>query len=377
MINADLSKNSETLESPQEGSFPNALSIEDFHDHLVTLFFMQIRTISFLTNDETAWKITGKLPLESNRHSIFALSESAENSGLTYEDIGQSCFARSMEAMYKFAYEGVLDRNSEAMDFCGDYTLIANIVRDASRSLSVLYWDQHGETDQVDSSHKCFEVIELANARCILENNVSFLYDEGIKIFDENAGVQSKLTIRQMALLAGMEEMSVRAASNPKRANPLRTISENGRTFITSKDAKVWLIEKKRYVSVKNPWNDSSFDLTKNRFPDLPDLLQVIHERHMWIQAKNDSPHSTSARHSESFVKIKNYLTTKSNSRDADEKKINCLEIERALLSDSDLIYELAEFLEFPPNLFALRVRQVLLDEEMKAIKRELKAITR
>ena len=377
MINTDLSKNSERLQSPQEGSFPIALPIEDFHDHLVTLFFTQIRAISFLTDDDTAWRITGKPPLEGRLHSIFVFGETARSSGLTYEDIRHNYFAECLEAMYKFAYQGILDRNREAMDFCSDYTLIANIVRDASKSMCASYWDQHGETNQLDSSRICFEVIELANARCILENNVSFLFEEGTNIFEKNAGVQSKLTIRQMALLAGMEEMSIRAASNPKRANPLRTLSENGRTSITATDAKAWLKEKNRYVSVKNPWNDSSFDLANNVFSNLSELLQVIHERHLLIQAKNSSLESTSAEHSESFVKVKNYLTTKTNDRATDAKKIDFLGIETALLSNSDFIHELAEFLEFPVTVFALRVRQVLLDAEMKAIKKELKAMTR
>lgn len=376
MINTSLAMNSETLQSPQEGSFPVALSIEDFRDHLVTLFFMQLRTISFLTDDVTAWQITGKTPRDGDRNSVFAFGESPKKSDLTYEDIRHTDFAQCMDAMYKFAYHGVLDMNREAMDFCSDYTSIANIVRDASRSLSAMYWDKHGETNQVGSAPKTYEVIELANSRCILENNVSFLYDEDLDIFDENAGKQSRLTIRQMALLAGMEEMSIRAACNPKRANPLRITSENGRTFIESTNAKAWLMEKNRYISLKNPWSDRSFDLAANRFSNLPELLQVIHERHLLIQSKNSSLVSVSARHTESFVKIKNYLTTKSNGRAADAKKIDFLGIETALLSDSDFIHELAEFLEFPVNLFALRVREVLLNEEMKSIRNELKAMT-
>ena len=59
------------------------------------------------------------------------------------------------------------------------------------------------------------------------------------------------------------------------------------------------------------------------------------------------------------------------------QKKFDFLGIETALLSNSDFIHELAEFLEFPVTVFALRVRQVLLDAEMKAIKKELKAMTR
>jgi len=91
---------------------------------------------------------------------------------------------------------------------------------------------------------RCRQVVDLANARNILEGGESYFpYFSPNNMADSNDG----LVIRQMALLAAMEEMSIRAAANPKRANPLKTIVEGKNTVILIADARAWLESKGLY----------------------------------------------------------------------------------------------------------------------------------
>jgi hypothetical protein len=45
--------------------------------------------------------------------------------------------------------------------------------------------------------------------------------------------------------------------------------------------------------------------------------------------------------------------------------------------SNIEFLHELAEILRFPPDLFVLRVRETLLDEELAAVRREVRAASR
>ncbi|MCX7207733.1 MAG: hypothetical protein NT086_17490 [Proteobacteria bacterium] len=56
------------------------------------------------------------------------------------------------------------------------------------------------------------------------------------------------LSITDIALLANMDERSVRNAANPKLAGALKTITKFKRTVVTVADARIWLAERKGFV---------------------------------------------------------------------------------------------------------------------------------
>lgn len=61
-------------------------------------------------------------------------------------------------------------------------------------------------------------------------------------------GEEANLTISEVALLANMDEKSVRNAANPNLPEGLKTISIGKRTFVTPPDAKQWLSGRKGFV---------------------------------------------------------------------------------------------------------------------------------
>lgn len=82
--------------------------------------------------------------------------------------------------------------------------------------------------------------VRTAVARHVLEGGYRYTgYDDG---------VASYLSFEEMALLANMDERSVRNAANPKLPNPLTTVQVGKRTFVDHEVARIWLADRKGFV---------------------------------------------------------------------------------------------------------------------------------
>lgn len=61
------------------------------------------------------------------------------------------------------------------------------------------------------------------------------------------------LTLAELALLANMDERSVRNAANPKLPDRLKTEQVGKRSLVTPEEARRWLAGRKGFVPTKNP----------------------------------------------------------------------------------------------------------------------------
>ena len=249
-----------------KGAFEIPFPLESFQSNILEVFFFYMRTIGWLAGADVAWRIAGKVKApDADPNKMFDPDSTAASLGLTYNDIHRTPYARSLERLYQYAYFGRLDASAGAIEFDSEYTWIAAIVNDAARSEMSNLWALHGKAIGKSASN-CLEVVELANARTILEGDKAFkLLEGGSSNKDDLIGV-SKLTIRQMALLSGMKEMSIRAAANPERPNALKTIVSGAKnTFVVPAVAKAWLQSKGLYVRIDREWSEGEFDLKTPR----------------------------------------------------------------------------------------------------------------
>lgn len=69
--------------------------------------------------------------------------------------------------------------------------------------------------------------------------------------FSDEDAVSGELSFYEMALLANMDERSVRNAANPKLSNPLVTVARGKRTFVERHEALRWLAERKGFVPTR------------------------------------------------------------------------------------------------------------------------------
>lgn len=350
-------------DATQEGNFPVPLTAEEFRRHVRKLFYLQMRTVSIMTSEKAAWCMAGKPP-PGDDYSLFCSEEIPDDLGLTYDDIHHTEFVSCMESMYRYAYFGVIDDvvngSINMMEYGSNFTLIASIARDMAMSQEIIYLDE-GETLESaghESAIKCYHFVEVANARCILENGRNFMDYDDSKEEDAPSYERTALSVPQMALLAGMGEMSIRAAANPKRNNHLKTYLDDGRTRIEISDAKAWLQAKNRYVPITRRSGRAVINLEKRKFLNLNDLLSVIYSRFSIFGTDDARQEQMKSLHSDFFTKY------------------NIVELDKKTFSKNDLLRDLADLLEFPADLFILRVREVLAKDELTAIERELQHFT-
>lgn len=101
--------------------------------------------------------------------------------------------------------------------------------------------------DDVIYPKKCIHTVRIAVARVVLEGGERYT-DYGAGEHGLGNGDWGYLTLSEVALLADMDERSVRNAVNPKANNPLKTESVGKRSLITPSEAKRWLVDRKGFV---------------------------------------------------------------------------------------------------------------------------------
>lgn len=330
-------------------NFPVPMSIEELQQHLVRMFLLKMRTIALMTSTERAWSITGKpLPEIDDPDFLLDRIHAESDSGFTYEDIRDTQFATCMETIYQYAYFGVIDDtvrdNADCMEYGSFFTHLAGIVYDMANSHEIAYRDETENSLDRESAVKCYHFIEAANARCILENQRNFLHYDSSPEEDPPSESRAALSVPQMALLAGMGEMTIRAAANPKRANPLKTYSDNGRTRIAVADAKAWLQSKGRYIPITRRSDDDIVRLMKRKFASFEDFSNFFQKR---IAVLADIPDTAQ----------------------------EILMFDRAHLSNPDVVQQLAEMLKLPYELFSLRIMELITKANLAEIERKLKTV--
>lgn len=334
-------------EAAEGENFPVPMSVDELHQHLLKMHFLKMRCIAFMTDSETGFRTSGKpLPLDTD---LLDSSLEPGDFGLTYEDIQETEFATCMESMYQYAYFGVMDDvvngSINCMEYGSNFTLAGVVAYDMAHCRADSYWDGVGGSAHRESAVLCYQFVEVANARCILENQRNFLYYEGSAEEDAPSYDRQALSVPQMALLAGMGEMSIRAAANPKRANPLKTYSENGRTRITLADAKAWLQSKGRYIPITRRSDDDLQRLAKRKFASFEELDAFAHKRATFLSTAKGQVSEMSS-------------------------------LDRTLLLNDVFVHGLAQVLQLPVDLFSLRIKELVTKSELAEIERKLKSLS-
>lgn len=332
-----------------ESGLPVVYSIENIRDDILTLYFQQVRTIGWIGGTSQVSKLLNIS--ENEALLVFDPDITAKDLNITYKFVSSMEFAKSIEYMFQYAYYGSIDVSYEALTNESIHTWVAAILTDMANSRVAEEWESYA-ADVIAPAKRCLEVAELAVARSILEGTEDMaFYFSGKNKEDE---IDSDfLTVRQMALLAGMEEMSIRAAANPKRANPLQTISVDGRTRISVDAAKNWLVSKGRYVPMKRIHPSEGVDLQKHQFKSLEDLLSLIFEQIRILETKNE------------------YETILSN------QEIFDLFSSKECLENAEKIKSLASSIKLDLKLLILKIREALVNEELANVEAELREISK
>lgn len=281
--------------------------------------------------------------------------------GVNFADIQSSSFVSCMEQQYQYGVNGAITAGKEPLEYETQHTWVAALLMDWASSQFVGEWESYG-ADLRSHAERCLLISELANARLILEGaEMGFSYFASLGSKDQDATELDGLTIHQMALLSGLEEMSVRTAASRKGPNQLITQKNaKGRTIVSREQAKNWLQARGKYFVVTRETEALRLDLASTSFANLVLLSNALYEQCSGLAIKRAKP-------------------------DLD-RKVGVLFAKHGFnanwcLNDGaeacePLLRELATLLELPVELFLLRVKESALRDQLNAIETSLKQRT-
>jgi len=263
--------------------FPIPFSREQLRQDILAIHWLQMRVTSLFAEDSRVWALVGK-PAERDG-LLWALDLGPSAFELTHEDVASSVFAKALEQQYDYAFHGVLTDLLEPMEYETMHTWVAAHLLDLSVSRFVEECEGYGGPDFSGAIQRCLHTSELANARLALEERETFSYFNSARSDGKQdaATALDALTIRQIALLAGMEEMSVRTAASRKGPTQLQTYKEDMRTLVRVDDARAWLKAKGKYVSVTRRWLTEELRLEKTRFAGVGELYEALRAQLAYI----------------------------------------------------------------------------------------------
>lgn len=344
--------------------FPIPFTLEELkQDILETMMtLLNQARFTFLRDrecDTKLWSLLSSTPLEYP--SEFANPDNgAKDLGLTFPDIESIELVHSLVHFYNYGMHGILDESMIEMDDSeGLGNWASRILFDLHRSEFLADWIAYRGVDVQASVARCLLVTELANARLMLEGG-----GEGFYLGSQN----DVLDIRQMALLAGMTEGSIRTLAGPNRKNALITTKNAVGTgvHIEIENAKAWLKSKGRYVPIKKTSARGAEDFTNRKFTSISEFEHAVYERRAYLNIQ----------HGEEVINSRlidaGVQSLRSNPA-SNMIRMDTLGGERLL--DAELMARLGEALELPKELFALRAAEVVAVERLTEIEYLLKQV--
>jgi hypothetical protein len=335
---------------PQTG-LPIPFTKEQLREDIVRVCLFHARLTDLFTPTEVDWPIAGMTVSRSNV-KLWDPEATAEELGLSFDAVCGTPFAQALEQEYEYGFRGCLTRGIESMHYESIHTWIAALLMDLKDSQVVAEWESYG-VDLADSVNRCLQTCELANARRTLEGESHFAY------FSADGTAFDGLTIRQMALLAGMEEMSVRTAASRQGPNILATFKdEQKRTLVHAAEAKKWLMAKGRYVSITA--GNESIDLGAVRFDSAAEFTLFLVNR-LKIVEQSTETQPRQAKALKTLLKAHGLAAIPALARKA--------------MDDESLMHDIANLLDLPVQQIALHAKQASLQEALAQVTQQLRAI--
>lgn len=316
---------------------------------------------------ERVWSLLSAQPYQG---SAFGDSGATpDDVGLTFSDIERLSIVETLVQLYDYGIHGIFD-TSIAGDFdtCDGYENQASrIFYDLNRSNFLQEWGNYGAYSSAIAVERCEYVFELANARLMLEGG-----SEGFFLDDREEGF---LSIRQMALLSGMTEASIRTLASRSRRSQLTAANDSNRQLVTKNDgknttisiadAKDWLQAKGRYVAISRKRNRGATDFTHRKFGSIGEIEDAIADRLEFLRTQYGEEVINSRIESLGIEPVRQQIVPPI---DMWKHVIG----ERQLM-ETELMRRFGEALELPSDLFMLRAAEAVLQEKLRGIEKQVK----
>jgi hypothetical protein len=371
-------ENAMTTESEDHGSkpvasgFPVPFAVEQLRSDIQEVLLLLARQLHFVFGRSDR----GQLTEQSTLLGLAAGGDmndpdsTPQDLGLRYELVQDTHLAETLEDLYGYAFHGMLDLSRPEFDSGSSATWISTIVRDLEGSAFAEQWAAYVPTPSVvvgdhglmTAAGRCLLVCETAQARRVLEGD-----DDNF--MDWVGRNQDGLSMRQVALLSGMTEASVRTLSNPKRRNALVTVNDGKNVTVAISAAKTWLLAKGRYVPIRRTNRDGQIDLARKRFGGADELLWALDQRLQFLIGQNEADNDAIRRR---LAAIHPDLV------DASDPTRPRLRLGGKVLTDATAMSAIGDALAMPGDLLALRAAEAhardVLNELEQQIQRRVHA---
>lgn len=353
----------DTQPAPLSASnFQAPFSREQLRQDILQIFWHHLRTTTLFVEEAKVWPLAGKPApdLAFLGSGFWNLDRAPADFEVGFSQVANTMFASCLEMQFDFAYRGVLTNQAAAMEMDGDHTWVALYLQDLLASLVAEEVEAYVGSGLRPAIKRCHEISELANARLALEDRDIFCYFSSPKSGDrDDSAPLEGLTIRQIAMLSGMEEMSVRTAVSRKGPNQLPTYKEDGRTLVRSEDARAWLKAKGKYMPITREWSGQQLRLEKTKFANLFELDGALQQQVLHLSGiAGTAPEELKAR-LRSIYEAHGHGDMFGVMTDIQAK-------------DAKLMAAVAEALSLPPQLLVLRAQQAQLNGELQHLEREI-----
>lgn len=183
-------------------------------------------------------------------------------------DLGSLWITRNAEALYDFAFEG---RHAEGLD----WSVVCEDLYPFLRSVEV----HEVVVEEAGMPRRLRHVIELGVARAAVNGDCDELIPIRAPERDEHEQrFGGYLPLRQVALLAGVDEKTVRNAATSAKA-PLKSKSIGGRAYFAIDDVREWLDKRGQLLPTVMVKSSASRDLKAQPFTSAEDLALFLEDR--------------------------------------------------------------------------------------------------
>lgn len=345
-----------STQAAREPLFPLPFTREQVREDVCNIFLFEARKAAHLYGALQAAPYPAFLNgLEF--HEWFDQDYGPKELEITFEKVSSNQFAMAMEDFFDYGFYAVSFTRVEPMEYETVHTWFGYYLQDCSMSHYLEEWESYG-AKILDSVKRCLFVCELANARRILEGKEAFCYIRSAA--KDEAGLIDELSIRYLAMLAGMEELSLRSAISRKTAPVLEIKKDDRRTYIESDVAKNWLIAKGRYQPVVVGHLSAEIDLAKTRFDSIGDFTRMLGDRLAFVGDKS------------SDIEL---LKTSINAVLSAHKVEYLWMLGFDDLCNDELIQSIAALLDLPLGLLKIRAKEAALKSRISSCEWELKQL--
>jgi hypothetical protein len=218
---------------------------------------------------EGAFRLLGPEPTEDEKQWLFLADSAFERLELAKTGLGQW-----LPPLYAYAFEARLPKDMQWDCLRED---VAPFVY-ALQTFAAHYDDNIN--GKCLSTAKLRLVLELVYARAVLNEDEPSMGDftRPQVNWDEEPS-EYTLTLRQLALLAQVDEKTLRNAASANAKNPLRTISVRNRTFVPIDVARQWLKARGQYLPTIYADGEVASEHPLLRFDSLAELAQYVSAR--------------------------------------------------------------------------------------------------